>query len=94
MGFCPECKYEFVAGVETCPDCSIDLVDALPEEFHPDINWVELKSPIPSQYTGFIKCVGNIEITYHHVPWNPDTQTCTNNTRDGRRLPVTRVIHG
>ena len=32
MPFCPECKYEYVAGIKACPDCYVDLVEALPEE--------------------------------------------------------------
>jgi len=31
MPFCPNCKYEYEEGVETCPDCGADLVDRLPE---------------------------------------------------------------
>lgn len=29
--FCPKCKAEYVAGVTTCWDCQVSLVDALPE---------------------------------------------------------------
>jgi hypothetical protein len=29
MSFCPECKYEYVAGVTECPDCAVPLVDDL-----------------------------------------------------------------
>lgn len=32
MPYCPSCKYEYVPGIKTCPDCNIDLVDVLPEE--------------------------------------------------------------
>jgi len=31
MPFCPSCRYEYVAGVATCPDCNQPLVDVLPE---------------------------------------------------------------
>ena len=30
MPFCPNCKYEYEEGVETCPDCGTALVDSLP----------------------------------------------------------------
>ncbi|UCC44388.1 MAG: hypothetical protein JSU65_00200 [Candidatus Zixiibacteriota bacterium] len=30
--FCPNCEYEYKAGVSTCPDCEEPLVDKLPEE--------------------------------------------------------------
>ncbi len=32
MPYCPECRYEYVEGHKTCPDCNATLVDALPEE--------------------------------------------------------------
>ena len=30
--FCPNCHYEYVPGVTTCPDCGADLVYKLPPE--------------------------------------------------------------
>jgi rRNA maturation protein Nop10 len=32
MPFCPNCRFEYVAGVERCPDCGAALVDSLPPE--------------------------------------------------------------
>lgn len=32
MSFCPNCRYEYEAGVLECPDCSVKLVAELPEE--------------------------------------------------------------
>jgi hypothetical protein len=32
MPFCPECKAEYEAGVPTCTDCDVSLVDVLPPE--------------------------------------------------------------
>lgn len=36
MPFCPECKYEYRAGITTCPDCDVDLVENLPAEPEPE----------------------------------------------------------
>lgn len=30
--FCPQCRTEYVAGVTTCADCGVPLVDTLPAE--------------------------------------------------------------
>ena len=32
MPFCPDCRYEYTAGVTVCPDCDTPLVEVLPEE--------------------------------------------------------------
>lgn len=32
MPFCPVCKYEYVQGVDKCPDCDAELVWELPPE--------------------------------------------------------------
>jgi len=32
MPFCPRCRFEYVAGVASCPDCGVALVGALPPE--------------------------------------------------------------
>ena len=31
MPFCPKCKYEYVEGIEKCPDCDAELVWELPD---------------------------------------------------------------
>ena len=38
MPFCPECEAEYEAGVATCSDCQVELVDELPrDEIPPDV---------------------------------------------------------
>lgn len=32
MPFCPNCRYEYRRGIETCSDCGAQLVDELPDE--------------------------------------------------------------
>jgi hypothetical protein len=32
MPFCPTCRYEYVEGIKTCPDCYVELVPELEEE--------------------------------------------------------------
>ncbi len=33
MPFCPQCRYEYQAGMSRCPDCDVELVEQLsPEE--------------------------------------------------------------
>lgn len=32
MPFCPKCRYEYIPGKTSCPDCDVELVDKLPEE--------------------------------------------------------------
>ncbi|NOY88396.1 MAG: DUF2007 domain-containing protein [FCB group bacterium] len=37
--FCPQCRYEFKAGITVCPDCNVPLVDVLPPE--PQVEYIE-----------------------------------------------------
>lgn len=32
MPYCPNCNYEYLSGINICPDCNVSLVDSLPEE--------------------------------------------------------------
>jgi hypothetical protein len=32
MPFCPQCRFEYTAGVSRCPDCGAELVDSLPAD--------------------------------------------------------------
>jgi hypothetical protein len=44
MPFCPQCKYEYKPGVETCPDCGARLVEHLqpPPEPRPEVPLVKI----------------------------------------------------
>lgn len=44
MPFCPSCRCEYRMGFKRCNDCSVELVDSLPEETResPDIGELEL----------------------------------------------------
>jgi len=45
MPFCPECRFEYIAGTTACPDCGAALVDSLTEPAPPpagDFTQVEL----------------------------------------------------
>jgi hypothetical protein len=47
MPFCPKCKYEYVEGIEMCPDCDLKLIPKLHEpkpEEHIDENLVTVGS--------------------------------------------------
>lgn len=48
MPFCPKCRFEYLPGVDKCPDCGAELVDELAEinTDMKDVKWVALK-PVP-----------------------------------------------
>lgn len=42
MPFCPNCKTEFIEGIEQCSDCQVPLIPVLIEETHFDAENFEL----------------------------------------------------
>jgi hypothetical protein len=65
--YCPECRSEYVEGVEECPDCSVALVDELPPEekrddgedplVDPDVTYVPLVRTYSAKDIAFIHSV-------------------------------------
>ena len=52
MPFCPECRAEYIEGVEKCPDCQVPLVQELPPKDDADyIEMVELQK-VPDEVSG------------------------------------------
>jgi hypothetical protein len=56
MPFCPNCRYEYEADVLECPDCSVKLVDELPEELaDSEEEYVELHTLPGKVYAEMVK---------------------------------------
>ena len=58
MPICPECKYEYVEGVEKCPDCGAKLVaNSETEDESPleEIKWIKLQTKTGVVYTEMLK---------------------------------------
>ncbi|MDQ1318367.1 MAG: hypothetical protein QG588_2027, partial [Candidatus Poribacteria bacterium] len=52
MAYCPNCRAEYIEGVETCPDCQVELVDELPPMEEPEyLDLVELDK-VPDEVSG------------------------------------------
>ncbi len=52
--FCPQCRYEYKAGITICPDCNASLVETLPKAEDKELpkeykDWIQL-ARINSQY--------------------------------------------
>lgn len=46
MRYCPTCREEFQDWVKLCPDCSLSLVDSLPELSKPEPKKEPIKEPL------------------------------------------------
>lgn len=57
MPYCPKCKAEYQDDVNTCTDCGVELVDALPEDFDPeaDANYVKIYTLPGDVYAQMVK---------------------------------------
>jgi hypothetical protein len=52
MPFCPECKAEYQAGVQMCPDCQVELVpERPPEDAVEYIDWEAVRE-VPNEMVG------------------------------------------
>ena len=65
--FCPKCRTEYREGYSKCVDCSIDLIDELPEEPEPEfIEYEEVMGTYNPADVAFIKSLLDSEnITYY-----------------------------
>jgi hypothetical protein len=60
MPFCPQCNYEYKEGIETCPDCKVELVAELPpkeqeNDSTEDLDLVEIYSLPGLPYAEMVK---------------------------------------
>ena len=64
--FCPECKSEFVEGIEICPECHVHLVDELEPDPEPEfVDFVEVLATYNPADIALLKSILDSEgITY------------------------------
>ena len=77
--FCPECKSEFIEGIDICPVCKVDLIAELPPEPEPEfVDYSEILATYNPADIAFLKSLlESEEITYffkgenfqHVRPW-------------------------
>jgi thiol-disulfide isomerase/thioredoxin len=59
--FCPDCKTEYVEGIQICADCEIPLVAELPSEDNPETpEWVDFEEVLTTFNAGDIAFVKSI----------------------------------
>ena len=64
--FCPECKSEFIDGIEKCPECMVGLIEELPPEPEPEfVDFEEVLATYNPADIAFLKSILDSEkITY------------------------------
>ena len=55
--FCPKCKYEYIPGIEECPDCKEPLVEKLPQA---KVEYVELVTVYETSDPGLIAVIKSL----------------------------------
>lgn len=59
--FCPDCKAEYVEGIQICADCEIPLVAELPEEdIRQPPHWIDFEEVLTTFNAGDIALVKSI----------------------------------
>ncbi len=59
MGFCPDCRYEYLPEVDSCQDCGAKLVPELPE-IHVDFKNIEWVAMNPLSGVVYAKMVSEV----------------------------------
>ena len=77
--FCPECRSEFIEGINICPECDVTLIDGLPPDLEPEfVDFVEILATYNPADIALLKSILDSEdITYffkgenfqHIRPW-------------------------
>ena len=77
--YCPDCKSEFIEGIEVCPECVVNLIDELPPEPKPEfVDFQEVLATYNPADIALLKSIlDSEEITYffkgenfqHIRPW-------------------------
>jgi hypothetical protein len=67
--FCPDCKAEYVEGINVCSECETPLVDKLPPQEKPEPpQWVEFEEVLTTFNAGDIALIKSIldgeDVTY------------------------------
>jgi hypothetical protein len=58
--FCPQCRQEYRAGITTCTECGVALVEILPAAGHDEAEWVDLVTVLKTGDDSTIKVVKSL----------------------------------